>query len=144
MPPSLARRVAAFNRRITNPVLGPIVWYLPGFGRIEHLGRRSGRLRSAPMMAFPSRDRRRMVFALTYGPDAEWVRNALAAGWVDFESRWSGRVHLVEPRVVHDPARRAVPSPVRAALGVMGVDDFLEAVVAVGPSAGAPTGDGTA
>jgi len=80
MPLPFARQVATFNQRVTNPILGPIVWYLPRFGRIEHVGRRSGRRFVAPMLAFPSRDRRRMTFALTYGPEAEWVRNALAAG----------------------------------------------------------------
>jgi hypothetical protein len=81
-------------------------------------------------MAFPSRDRRTVAFALTYGGDAEWVRNALAAGWVDFESR-RGRVHLVRPRLVHDPRRRATPWPFRPALALLRVADFLEADVAV-------------
>jgi hypothetical protein len=130
MPLPFARQVAAFNRRVTNPVLGPIVWYLPRFGRIEHVGRRSGRLHVAPMMAFPSRDRRTWMFALTYGPEAEWVRNALGAGSVTFESRWSGRVRLVEPRLIHDPHRRAMPWLVRRALGIMRVNDFLQASAA--------------
>src|SRR3954447_19682093 len=133
-----ARTIAAFNRRVTNPILGPIVWHLPGFGRIEHVGRRSGRRHVAPMMAFHSADGGRLIFALTYGPEAGGVRNALAAGELTFDSRWTGRVRLVEPRLVHDPQRRAMPPLVRGALGVMGVDDFLEATVApaAAPSAG--------
>jgi deazaflavin-dependent oxidoreductase (nitroreductase family) len=134
VPIPFARRVAAFNRRVTNPILGPIVWYLPTFGRIEHVGRTSGRRYRAPMMAFRSHDGRRITFALTYGPEANWVRNALAEGSVDFVSRWSGRLHLVAPRVIHDPARRAMPWLVRRALGVMQVDDFLEVDVADRPS----------
>lgn len=130
-----ARRVAAFNRRVTNPILGPIVWYLPTFGRVEHVGRTTGRRYGAPMMAFRSPDGRRITFALTYGPEANWVRNALAHGSVDFVSRWSGRLHLVAPRVVHDPARRAMPWLVGRILGAMHVDDFLEADVADGQSA---------
>jgi len=130
MPLPFARQIAAFNRRVTNPILGPIVWYLPRFGRIEHVGRRSGRRFVAPMLAFPSRDRRRLTFALTYGPDAGWVRNALVAGQVVFESRWSGRLRLVEPRLIHDPRRRAMPWLVRRGLGLMQVNDFLEAIVA--------------
>jgi deazaflavin-dependent oxidoreductase (nitroreductase family) len=129
----LARHVARFSQRVTNRLLDPIVWHLPGFGRIAHLGRRTGRLHRAPMMAFPSRDGRTMAFALTYGPDAEWVRNALAAGWVDFESR-RGRLHLVRPRVVRDPRRRAMPWLVRPALALLRVDDFLEADVAARPA----------
>src|SRR3954447_22765597 len=51
VPIPCARRVAAFNRRVTNPILDPIVWYLPAFGRIEHVGRRTGKVHRAPMMA---------------------------------------------------------------------------------------------
>ena len=130
MPMPFARQVAAFNRRVTNPILGPIVWYLPRFGRIEHVGRRSGRHYVAPMMAFPSRDGRRMTFALTYGAEAEWVRNAIAAGEVTFDSRWSGRVRLVAPRLIHDPRRRAMPWLVRRVLGLTQVNDFLEGTIA--------------
>jgi deazaflavin-dependent oxidoreductase (nitroreductase family) len=138
MPIPFARRVAAFNRRVTNPILGPITWFLPTFGRIEHVGRRSGKHYSAPMMAFASDDGRRVTFALTYGPEANWVQNALAASSVDFVSRSAGRRHLVRPRLVHDPARRAMPCLIRQALGVMNVDDFLEADVADDAS---PEGD---
>jgi hypothetical protein len=135
VPIPFARRVAAFNRRVTNPILDPIVWYLPAFGRVEHVGRRTGKVHRAPMMAFRSGDGRRLTFALTYGPEANWVQNALAAGSLDFDSRWSGRVHLQRPRVVHDPSRRAMPWLVRGALGVMRVDDFLEAEIeASGPA----------
>ena len=126
-----ARQVARFNTRVTNRVLGPITWYLPWFGRIEHVGRTTGRHHTAPMMAFRSHDRSRLTFALTYGPGAQWVQNALTAGEVSFASRWSGRVRLIDLRVVHDPTRRAMPRIVRVVLGIMHVDDFLEGTVAV-------------
>jgi deazaflavin-dependent oxidoreductase (nitroreductase family) len=129
VPIPFARQVAAFNNRITNRILGPIVWYLPFFGRIEHVGRRSGTRHASPMMAFRSRDGRRLTFALTYGPEAEWVQNALAAGTVTFDSRWSGRLRLVSPRLIHDERRRAMPWPVRRVLAVTRVDDFLEATI---------------
>lgn len=127
MPIPFARQVARFNKHVTNRILGPIAWYLPTFGRIEHVGRTSGHRYVAPMMAFRSPDRRHLVFALTYGPEANWVRNTMAAGSVTFDSRWSGRRELVEPRLVHDPKRRAMPWLVRRMLGMMRVDDFLEA-----------------
>jgi deazaflavin-dependent oxidoreductase (nitroreductase family) len=122
--------VARFNQHVTNRLLGPLVEFLPFFGTIEHVGRTTGKLHRAPMMAFPLRPRRKATFALTYGPEAHWVKNALASGEVTFESRWAGRLRLVEPRVVHDPRRRAMPWLVRQALRVMGVADFLEARVA--------------
>ena len=127
-----ARQVARFNQRVTNPLLGPITWYLPWFGRVEHVGRVTGQRHVAPMMAFRSPDRRRLTFALTYGPGAQWVQNALAAGEVTFVSRTDGRVRLLDPHVVHDPTRSAVPRPIGRVLGLMGVDDFLEGTVAPG------------
>jgi hypothetical protein len=129
VPIPFARQVARFNSRFTNRLLAPITWYLPGFGRVEHVGRVSGRTHVAPMMAFRSLDRRRMTFALTYGPEARWVQNALAAGEVTFDSRWSGRVRLVAVHVIHDPARRAVPWLIGRILGILRVDDFLEGTV---------------
>lgn len=126
VPIPFARQVARFNQRVANPVLGPITWFLPSFGRIEHVGRRTGRTHIAPMMAFRSRDQRHLTFALTYGPGAQWVQNALAAGEVTFVSRWSGRVRLTDIHVTHDPTRRAMPPVIRPVLGLMHVDDFLE------------------
>jgi hypothetical protein len=125
-----AKPIAAFNRRVTNPILDPIVWYLPGFGRIETIGRRTGKRHVAPMMGFPSRDGRTIAFALTYGPEVHWVRNALAAGRFWYRTRRGGIVELVEPHVERDPARRRMPRLIRIPLRVMGVDEFLVATVA--------------
>ena len=113
------------NRRVTNPVLWPIVARLPrsGFGRIVHIGRRSGRVYRTPMLGFARGER--IVFALTYGPRTEWVQNVFAAGACDFETRASTR-HLVEPRLVHDQTRQMVPPIIGRILRGMGVDDFLE------------------
>lgn len=126
-----ARQLARFNKRVTNRILGPIVPFVPGFGRIVHRGRRSGRTYRTPMMAFRSADGRRLTFALTYGSETEWVKNVVVAGGAVFESRWSGTVRLTEPRFVHDVARRAVPSPIRPVLRLMRVDDFLETTIAI-------------
>lgn len=124
-----ARQIARFNHAVTNRILDPIVWFLPGFGRIEHVGRRTGRVHVAPMIAFPSRDGRTITFALTYGPEAHWVQNALAAGRFGYRTRRGGRAELVEPRVYRDDAARAMPVLVRPILFVLGVDEFLEARV---------------
>jgi hypothetical protein len=65
------------------------------------------------------------VIALTYGAQAEWVRNVLASGGCGLIVR--GRlVHLGEPRLFQDPSRRAMPRPVRLVLGLLGVSEFLE------------------
>ena len=64
------------------------------------------------------------VFVMTYGPDADWVRNVEAAGECDIETR--GRiVHLIQPRRFSDPARVAVPGPVRMILRLIDVDEFM-------------------
>jgi hypothetical protein len=125
-----ASQIARLNRRVTNPILDPIVWHLPGFGRVETIGRRTGARHVAPMMGFPSSDGRVVTFALTYGPEANWVRNALAAERFWYRTRSGGIVELVEPRAYRDPTRAAMPPPVRLALGLLRVDDFLEATVA--------------
>ena len=130
----LPRRLGRFNRRVTNPILWPIVARLPrsGFGRVVHVGRRTGRVYRTPILGFRHGDG--VVFALTYGPKTQWARNVLAAGSCDFETRRETR-HLVEPHLVHDPARGLVPRIVRPILGVLGADDFLELRVAVDRSA---------
>ena len=140
MPIPAARHIASFNRRIGNRILGPITWWLPGFGKIEHRGRVTGRTHRAPMMAFPSSDGRRLVFALTYGPEAEWVRNVLVSGEVGWLTRRDGMVRLVEPRVVHDPARTMVPRAVRLPLRLLRVDAFL--VATISPAAAPPKSSG--
>jgi deazaflavin-dependent oxidoreductase (nitroreductase family) len=119
----LPRALGRFNARVTNPVLGPMVSVLPGFGRVEHRGRRTGRVYRTPVLAFQHGDR--MTFAATYGPETDWIRNIVAAGGGTFvrgRQRWI----LSEPRLYHDAGRRAVPWPVRPVLRVIAAADFLE------------------
>jgi deazaflavin-dependent oxidoreductase (nitroreductase family) len=127
----LPLHIGRINRRLTNPILWPIVAWLPrsGFGRIVHVGRRSGQVHRTPMLGF--RTGNKVVFALTYGPRTQWLQNVLAAGACDFETRRAS-LHLGEPRLFHDPARRSVPPLVRRILGIVDVDDFLEMRVVSG------------
>jgi deazaflavin-dependent oxidoreductase (nitroreductase family) len=118
----LSRRVARFNKHVTNRVTGPFAGSLPGFAVVTHAGRRSGTTYRTPVNVF--RDGNRYVFALTYGPDADWVRNVVAAGGCELRTR--GRtVRLVEPELFNDPKRRPVPIPARWILGLIHVDEFL-------------------
>jgi deazaflavin-dependent oxidoreductase (nitroreductase family) len=96
--------------------------WLPGFAVVSHVGRRSRRVYRTPVNLF--RDDDRYVIALTYGADSQWVRNVLAAGAVDIETR-GRRLHLVAPEVVHDPQRSLVPEPIRPILRVARVSDFM-------------------
>src|SRR3954453_5270473 len=118
LPKSLAR----FNLKVTNRITGPFAGPGPGFAIVHHTGRRSGTRRTTPVNLF--RDGDRYVIALTYGPDSEWVRNVLVAGRCEVLTR--GRtLGLTDPEVVHDPTRRLVPVPVRAALRAANVEHFM-------------------
>jgi deazaflavin-dependent oxidoreductase (nitroreductase family) len=118
----LPKRLARFNRLVTNPVLRPIARRLPGFAIVSHVGRRSGRAYRTPVNLYRSQDR--YVIALTYGSDSQWVRNVLAAGAADIETRGQ-RLHLVEPEVVQDAQRYLVPGPVRPILRLANVSEFM-------------------
>jgi deazaflavin-dependent oxidoreductase (nitroreductase family) len=117
----LPKALARFNRVVTNPILRHVAGRLPGFGIVTHVGRRSGRTYRTPVNLF--RHHSRYVIALTYGVDSQWVRNVLAAGACDVETRWR-TIHLVEPELVHDPQRRLVSAPVRPILRLLRVSDF--------------------
>jgi len=97
-----------------------------------HRGRRSGRRYRTPVNVFPADDG--YLIALTYGPDTDWVKNVLAAGGCELETR--GRtVRLVSPRLYHDETRRGIRPAERQILRAIGVADFMALTSA---SAGSP------
>ncbi len=114
--------IGRFNARVTNRLLWPVVSHLPTFGRVVHLGRKSGREYRTPVNMFRRGDQ--AVFAMTYGTGTHWLRNVIAAGRCGFEDR-HGRLELERPEVVHDPSRRLVPVLVRIGLWLIRADDFL-------------------
>jgi deazaflavin-dependent oxidoreductase (nitroreductase family) len=118
----LPRSVARVNRRVTNRVLGPLAPRLPGFGVITHTGRKSGRIYRTPVLVFAAPGG--YAVALTYGKDTDWVKNVMAAGGCELETR-GRQVHLTAPRIVHDEKQGEVPPPVRLPLRLIGVDDFM-------------------
>jgi deazaflavin-dependent oxidoreductase (nitroreductase family) len=114
--------MTTFNRVVANPVVRPFARHLPGFAIVWHVGRRSGRMYRAPVNLYTHDDR--YVIALMYGADAQWVRNVLAAGRADIETR-GRRLHLVGPEVVRDQSRSLVPKPVRGPLRLIDVSEFM-------------------
>lgn len=120
LPHWLTRVNLAFGNRL----LAPFAARLPGLGVLEHVGRRSGTVRRNPI-AFFRRGPDRYVTALWYGPDVQWVRNVLAAGGcrVRTRGRW---IRLVDPRRLHDPARREIPWFLRPIAALLRVEHFLE------------------
>jgi deazaflavin-dependent oxidoreductase (nitroreductase family) len=92
-----SRGLARFNRRFTNVFTSRFAPWAPGFGIVTHRGRRSGQLYRTPVNVFPRGDK--FIFALTYGPGADWVKNVLAAGEADLHFIRRD-VHLINPRVL--------------------------------------------
>jgi deazaflavin-dependent oxidoreductase (nitroreductase family) len=118
----LPKALARFNRVITNPIARHVAGRLPGFAIVDHVGRRSGRVYRTPVNLFRHGDR--YVISLMYGADSQWVRNVIATGEADVETRGQ-RIHLVEPEIVHDPGRSLVPAPIRPIVGAVNVTDFM-------------------
>lgn len=117
------RWLAKINIAVTNRITSLFAGWLPGFGILTHVGRKSGKVYLTPVNVF--RAPNGFVIALTYSSQCEWVKNVLAAGWCKLKSR--GRNYqLSAPNVVHDPARRRFPIPVRVVLRIVGADEYME------------------
>jgi deazaflavin-dependent oxidoreductase (nitroreductase family) len=116
----LPKKLARFNRVATNRVMRHVAGRLPGFAIVTHTGRRSGQRHRTPVNLFRHGDR--YVIALTYGSDAQWVRNVQAAGACEIETRGE-HIDLVAPEVVRD--RSLVPAPVRPMLHAVRVGEFM-------------------
>ena len=123
------RWLARFNLRLTNRLLGPIASRLPGMGVVVHVGRKSHHLYRTPVLIFRRGDR--LIIALTYGRESQWVHNVLAEGGCDFDTE-RHTLRLTNPSLFHDERREAMPALVRFMLGLLNVSDFLELTIAEG------------
>ena len=117
------RWVAAFNLAVTNRITSRFAARLPGFGILTHVGRKSGRLYRTPVNVFRAPEG--FLIALTYGRESEWVKNVVAAGACQLETR-GVLYQLSAPTIVHDPTRRRFPLFVRTVLGIIGANDFMQ------------------
>jgi deazaflavin-dependent oxidoreductase (nitroreductase family) len=119
----LPRSVALFNKKVTNRITGKVATRVPYFGVLTHHGRKSHREYRTPLNVFWSRGK--VIVALTYGPNTDWVRNVMAEGGCVLETR--GRaLRLSRPRLLHDESRRTMPALVRFVLGLARIHDFRE------------------
>jgi deazaflavin-dependent oxidoreductase (nitroreductase family) len=112
---TVADRLARFNRRLPNRVIGTIAGRrLSPVAFMVHQGRRSGRRYRTPVMPLPLADG--YLISLLYGPRRDWVRNVLAAGGCTLV-RGGRQVELTGPRLL-DAAGAAplLPAPLRPAL----------------------------
>lgn len=114
--------IGRLNRVGLNRLTRPLAPHLPGFGVIEHRGRRSGRLYRTPINVFATPTG--YLIALTYGADTDWLRNLRAAGEAVLVVR-GRRVRVTEPRLYRDPGRQGIPAVPRLVIRLAGVDQFL-------------------
>ena len=120
MPAS--RSIARFNRRFTNKLTLRVAGYLPGFAIVSHVGRKSGRTYRTPVNAF--RTEGGYIIALIYGAQSDWVKNVLAAGSCELQTR-GRRVHLTNPRIETDKRKSWAPLPVRLILDLIDAPQYM-------------------
>jgi deazaflavin-dependent oxidoreductase (nitroreductase family) len=117
------RWLAKINIVFTNRITGLFAGWLPGFGILTHVGRKSGKVYRTPINVF--RASNGFVIALTYSSQSEWVKNVLAAGGCELKTRGK-KYGASAPNVVRDPTRRRFPIPVRVVLRIVGADEYME------------------
>lgn len=117
------RSLAKFNIVVTNRITGLFAGWLPGFGILTHVGRKSGNIYRTPINVF--RAVNGFVVALTYSSKSEWVKNVIAAGGCELKTLGKN-YHLSSPRVVLDPSRQRFPIPVRLVLMLVGAAEYME------------------
>jgi deazaflavin-dependent oxidoreductase (nitroreductase family) len=116
------RSIARFNKRFTNKLTLRAAGYLPGFGVVSHVGRKSGRAYRTPVNVF--RTDGGYIIALTYGTDSDWVKNVLAAGSCELQTR-GRRVRLFDPRINTDRSKGWAPLPVRLILDLIDAPQYM-------------------
>jgi deazaflavin-dependent oxidoreductase (nitroreductase family) len=119
----LRRHVARLNRAVLNKVTIHVAGVLPELGIVIHKGRTSGNVYRTPVNVFRTKDGFRV--ALTYGRDADWVKNAVSFGAVRLITRHK-EYELTNPEFVNDPYRQHVPLLLRGMLRVLRVTEFLD------------------
>jgi deazaflavin-dependent oxidoreductase (nitroreductase family) len=117
------RWLAKINIVFTNRITSLFAGWLPGFGILTHVGRKSGKVYQTPVNVF--RASNGFIIALTYSSESEWVKNVLAAGGCRLKTRGK-KYQLSAPKVVRDPTRRRFPVPVRVVLRIVGADEYME------------------
>jgi deazaflavin-dependent oxidoreductase (nitroreductase family) len=79
------RWLAKINIAVTDRITGLFAGWLPGFGILTHVGRKSGKVYRTPINVFPASNG--FIIALTYRSQSEWVQNVLAAGSCELKTR---------------------------------------------------------
>ena len=118
----IPKAVGRWNKAELNRLTRHLAPCMPGLGVVVHRGRRPGRRYQTPVNVFPADGG--YLFAVTSGPDTDWVKNVLAAGGCELRTR--GRaLQLGSPRLFHDDSRSGIRPPERQVLRILGVAGFL-------------------
>ncbi|MDQ6693622.1 MAG: nitroreductase family deazaflavin-dependent oxidoreductase [Chloroflexota bacterium] len=120
---SIPRSVARFNKRFTNRLTMRVTGYLPGFAILTHVGRKSGKVYRTPINVF--RKDGGYIIALTYGLESDWVKNILAAGSCEIQTR-GRRVRLFTPVLRDDPRLLWAPLPVKVVLNIIHATRYIQ------------------
>jgi deazaflavin-dependent oxidoreductase (nitroreductase family) len=119
------RRLVRSVARFVNPVVLLIAGrrWNPVVGILHHRGRRSGRAYATPLGMRPLGDT--FVIPRTFGEDAAWYRNVLAAGGCVVTYRGTDYT-LVEPEVIdYAAAAPAFPRYERLQFRLIGINQYL-------------------
>lgn len=113
------RRLSRWFRTLLKYTLNPLTLKLTrsGIGPftiVEHVGRRSGKPYATPLLLAPIAGG--FVAELTYGPEADWYQNVLAAGhYTLVRGSKQTRIDGIEP-MDPDAGRQAFPLAARILL----------------------------
>jgi deazaflavin-dependent oxidoreductase (nitroreductase family) len=119
----IPKSIARFNRYVTNPVVRRFAGWAPGFCILTHVGRHSGRRYDIPLNVFEAPGG--FVFALTYGPDTDWVKNVIAPGGCTIRHKRRDFT-LTNPQfITTEEGMASMPAPVRVVLRLIDVTEFL-------------------
>lgn len=111
--------------RLVNPLMGAFAGRrgVTFFAVVKHRGRRSGRWYATPVAARMTPDG--FIVPMSFGPDADWYKNVLAAGGCTIRSNGIDYVE-VQPEVVDQATARLAFRPAeRAMLKLMGINQFV-------------------
>ena len=117
------RWLAKINIAFTNRITVLFAGWIPGFGILAHVGRKSGKVYRTPVNVF--RASNGFIIALTYSSQSEWVKNVLLAGGCELKTRGK-KYQLSAPKVVRDSTRKRFPFPVRLVLRTVGANEYME------------------
>ncbi len=114
--------VALANKRFTNRLVEPIVRRFRPYAVIHHRGRTTGTCYRTPVYRFTNGEV--SYVALTYGSNADWLRNVLAGGGLCEAGGTTGALSDVA-LVGRDEVWSHLPRLVRFFMRVLRVKDFL-------------------